>query len=94
MTALDYLIEAANAANRYIARSSEIDVTEYDDRESYTLAILDRLGDGPGVRRADGLPERGAGRPGHDHPQRQKTPGPLSRSPAPVRRKTPGSCGS
>ncbi|MEU7190979.1 hypothetical protein [Streptomyces sp. NPDC045369] len=42
--ALDHLIQAADAANRYIVRSGDIDVTDYDEREPYVLPILDTIG--------------------------------------------------
>jgi hypothetical protein len=42
--ALDHLIQAADAANRYIVRSGDIDITDYEAREPYVLAILDPIG--------------------------------------------------
>ncbi|MEU6965578.1 hypothetical protein [Streptomyces chrestomyceticus] len=42
--ALDHLIQAADAANRYIVRSDDFDVTDYDEREPYVLPILDSIG--------------------------------------------------
>ncbi|WP_030617059.1 hypothetical protein [Streptomyces sclerotialus] len=41
--ALDHLIQAADAANRYIVRSDDFDVTDYDKREPYVLSILDPI---------------------------------------------------
>ncbi|MER5476255.1 hypothetical protein ABT026_04605 [Streptomyces sp. NPDC002734] len=43
-TALDNLIQAADAANRYIVRSDDIDITDFGAREPYVFAILDPLG--------------------------------------------------
>ncbi|MFF7223157.1 hypothetical protein ACIP4T_02310 [Streptomyces massasporeus] len=43
-TALDNLIQAADAANRYVVRSDDIDITDFDAREPYVFAILDPLG--------------------------------------------------
>jgi hypothetical protein len=43
-TALDQLIQAADAANRYVVRSTDFDVTDYDAREPYILPILDPIG--------------------------------------------------
>lgn len=42
--ALDHLIQAADAANRYIVRSGDFDITDYEAREPYVLAILDPIG--------------------------------------------------
>ncbi|MGW6270418.1 hypothetical protein [Streptomyces sp. NPDC055060] len=43
-TALDHLIQAADAANRYVVRSADFDVTNYDAREPFVLPILDPIG--------------------------------------------------
>ncbi len=43
-TALDQLIQAADAANRYVVRSADFDVTDYDARETFILPILDPIG--------------------------------------------------
>ncbi|MGX5209912.1 hypothetical protein ACWKT3_14595 [Streptomyces violaceus] len=43
-TALEQLIQAADAANRYVVRSSDIDINDWDAREPYILPILDPIG--------------------------------------------------
>ncbi|MFC8074455.1 hypothetical protein ACFUN8_02805 [Streptomyces sp. NPDC057307] len=43
-TALNHLIEAADAANRYIVSLGEIDATDFQQRELHVFRILDPIG--------------------------------------------------